>query len=85
MSGVMSVHRMAACGITVGLGSDVSGGYSPSMLDCIRQAIIASKVKRIEDGTSPPLTYKHGLSVVAGISPAITERQGRRKKERKKA
>jgi cytosine/adenosine deaminase-related metal-dependent hydrolase len=43
-SGVLNVHGCLEEGIKVGLGTDVAGGYSPSMLDAIRQSIIASKV-----------------------------------------
>lgn len=35
-------------GIKVGLGTDVSGGHHPSMLDAIRSAITASKVLQIQ-------------------------------------
>jgi guanine deaminase len=41
-SGVMDVKRALAHGVNVGLGTDVSGGYSPSMLNAIRTTIIAS-------------------------------------------
>jgi len=43
-SGVLNVRRLLQQGIKVGLGTDVAGGYSPSILDSIRNAIIASKV-----------------------------------------
>ncbi|KAJ5071059.1 guanine deaminase [Anaeramoeba ignava] len=42
-SGVLHLKKLLRNGIKVGFGTDVSGGYSPSMMDCIRQAIIASK------------------------------------------
>ncbi|KAG7394334.1 hypothetical protein PHYBOEH_005293 [Phytophthora boehmeriae] len=51
-SGVLNVRRLLREGIKVGLGTDVSGGYSPSMLDSIRQAIIASKLVSIGNGSS---------------------------------
>jgi cytosine/adenosine deaminase-related metal-dependent hydrolase len=47
-SGVLNVHGCLEEGIKVGLGTDVAGGYSPSMLDAIRQSIIASKVVLFE-------------------------------------
>ncbi|CAM9426790.1 unnamed protein product, partial [Hapterophycus canaliculatus] len=40
--------------LQVGLGTDVAGGYSASMLDCIRQTMVATNVigmKPDEDGT----------------------------------
>lgn len=43
-SGVMKVRQLLRAGLRVGLGTDVSGGYSVCMLDAMRQAIIASKV-----------------------------------------
>eukprot|EP00968_Pinguiococcus_pyrenoidosus_P002100 scaffold109_cov252-Pinguiococcus_pyrenoidosus.AAC.85 len=50
-SGILSVRRMLADGVKVGLGTDVAGGYSPSILDALRQAIIASKtVMAAEEG-----------------------------------
>jgi guanine deaminase len=39
------LHSHTHAGLKVGLGTDVAGGYSPSMLNCIRQTIIASKSK----------------------------------------
>ncbi|GMF26452.1 unnamed protein product [Phytophthora lilii] len=51
-SGVLNVRRLLQQGVKVGLGTDVSGGYSPSMLDAIRQAVIASKLVSIINGSS---------------------------------
>lgn len=45
MSGVADVRRLLDKGVKVGLGTDVSGGYSPSMLNAIRNAIIASSAQ----------------------------------------
>lgn len=42
-SGIMPLRRYLDRGIKVGLGTDVSGGYSCSILDAMRQAIIAAK------------------------------------------
>ncbi|KAJ3019660.1 UNVERIFIED_CONTAM: hypothetical protein HDU68_010575 [Siphonaria sp. JEL0065] len=50
-SGALNVRRMLDEGMKVGLGSDVAGGYSPSMLDAIRQAITASKMVSIGQGS----------------------------------
>ncbi|POM78032.1 Guanine deaminase [Phytophthora palmivora] len=54
-SGVLNVRRLLQEGIKVGLGTDVSGGYSPSMLDAIRQAVIASKLVSIGNGSAEAL------------------------------
>jgi len=43
-SGVMDVRLFMADGIRVGLGTDVAGGHSASMLDCMRQSLVASRV-----------------------------------------
>jgi len=43
-SGVCPVRRLINHGITVGMGTDISGGYSPSMLAAIRDTITASQV-----------------------------------------
>ncbi|KAJ3114747.1 hypothetical protein HK100_001566 [Physocladia obscura] len=50
-SGVLNVRRLLNEGVKVGLGTDVSGGYSPSILDAIRQAITASKMVSIGLGS----------------------------------
>ncbi|CEP14878.1 hypothetical protein [Parasitella parasitica] len=46
-SGVCDVRRFLAKGIKVGLGTDVAGGFSPSMLDAIRSTFFASKTQKI--------------------------------------
>eukprot|EP00903_Cladosiphon_okamuranus_P022459 g20657.t1 len=65
MSGVANVRRYLKEGIKVGLGTDVAGGYSASMLDCIRQTMIATNVvgmKPDEDGvTWKPLSYQEAF------------------------
>ncbi|KAJ3276935.1 hypothetical protein HK104_003559 [Borealophlyctis nickersoniae] len=43
-SGVLNVRRLFEEGVKVGLGTDVAGGYSSSIMDAMRQAVIASKV-----------------------------------------
>mmetsp|Transcript_5853 Transcript_5853/g.10543 ORF Transcript_5853/g.10543 Transcript_5853/m.10543 type:complete len:155 (-) Transcript_5853:61-525(-) len=39
-----SIARCRRLGVKVGLGTDVAGGYSPSMLSAIRNAVITHKV-----------------------------------------
>lgn len=43
-SGICPVRTFLDEGITVGLGTDVSGGYSPSILEAARQACLASRL-----------------------------------------
>jgi len=71
-SGVASVGRWLDMGIKVGLGTDVSGGFSPSLLTEIRHASIASKVRAMMDAPTPtsestpsesPFTSAQGLPV----------------------
>ncbi|KAH9081326.1 hypothetical protein LEN26_021368 [Aphanomyces euteiches] len=56
-SGVLNVRRLIKEGVKVGLGTDVSAGYSTSMLDAIRHAVIASKVTSMTSPEDAPLTY----------------------------
>ncbi|CAI5724695.1 unnamed protein product [Hyaloperonospora brassicae] len=60
-SGVLNVRRLLREGVKVGLGTDVSGGYSPSMLDAIRQAVTASKMVSIGNGS---VGDEHELAVL---------------------
>src|SRR6202035_3887269 len=39
-SGTAKVRKLLEKGIEVGLGTDMSGGYSPSILEAIRQALL---------------------------------------------
>jgi guanine deaminase len=43
-SGLAPVRFMLDQGVTVGLGTDVSGGYSPSILEAARQASLVSRL-----------------------------------------
>ncbi len=43
-SAVAPVQRFRRQGIRVGLGTDISGGYSPSMYESIRQAVLVSRL-----------------------------------------
>lgn len=48
---VFPLRRFLDRGVRVGLGTDISGGYSPQLLDNARQAMIASRL--LESGTDP--------------------------------
>ena len=43
-SAVAPIRRFREQGIEVGLGTDISGGYSPSMYENIRQAVLVSRL-----------------------------------------
>lgn len=64
-NGIANVRRYLAEGIKVGLGTDVAGGYSCSMLDCIRQTMVATNVCGLhpdEDGTVwNPLSFQESF------------------------
>jgi guanine deaminase len=47
-NGVLPVHYLLAAGNRLGLGSDISGGYTPSLYHNIRQAVKSSRM--LEDG-----------------------------------
>ena len=68
MSGIADVRMYKEEGIEVGLGTDVAGGYSPSMLDSIRQTITASRCLELQyRGSTPasspyvPLNYREAF------------------------
>ena len=50
---VIPVAHFHEKGIDIGLGSDVSGGFSPSLFDNARQAVMSSRM--LEDGVNPAL------------------------------
>jgi guanine deaminase len=58
LSGFCPVRRLLAGGVKVGLGTDCSGGYSSSILETMRHAIISSKCMKIQDPSYEQLTYK---------------------------
>lgn len=52
-SSVLPVREFHGKGVCIGLATDVSGGYSPSMYAAIRQAVISSRM--LETGVDPSL------------------------------
>jgi guanine deaminase len=64
-SGVMDVRTFLGEGINVALGTDVAGGYSPSMLDALRQCIVASRVKSFDHRQA---AWVAAMSVAATVS-----------------
>ena len=51
---VFPLHRMLTRGVHVGLGTDIAGGASPSILENARHAVIASRI--LETGVDPTLS-----------------------------
>lgn len=61
-SGVMDIRKHIAAGVKMSIGTDVAGGHSPSMLDAIRQSIVASTVTSFNVGQEyKPLTYQEAF------------------------
>lgn len=50
-SSVLPLHDFSEAGVNIGLATDVSGGYSPSMYQAIRQAVISSRM--LQEGVDP--------------------------------
>lgn len=50
---VIPIAKFARMGVDIGLGSDISGGFSPSLYDNSRQAVMSSRM--LEDGVNPNL------------------------------
>lgn len=62
LSGLMCVKRALDANVKVGLGTDVSGGYSPSMLDSIRHCLTTSAaLKSTHEGYGDALTWKEAF------------------------
>ncbi|XP_060078633.1 guanine deaminase-like [Ylistrum balloti] len=58
-SGLLDVKGCFEDDIAVGLGTDISGGYSPSIMDAMRTAISTSNTIAMQRGPSyTPLDYK---------------------------
>ena len=77
-SGVLNVRELLQSGIKVGLGTDISGGYSPSMYNALRNAIISSTVIFDHNKNFNYLSYEEafylatmGGARVLGISDSV--------------
>lgn len=51
---VLPVSHLQNIGVEIGLDTDLSGGFSPSLYDNIRQAVMSSRM--LEDGVNPRLS-----------------------------
>ncbi|CCX08320.1 hypothetical protein FPQ18DRAFT_320122 [Pyronema domesticum] len=60
-SGCAKVKALMQEGIKVGLGTDMSGGYSPSILESVRQATLVSNVVALTDGPGAKLSMAEAL------------------------
>ncbi|KAF2760983.1 guanine deaminase [Pseudovirgaria hyperparasitica] len=60
-SGCCPVRDLIERGIDVGLGTDVSGGFSPSILEMVRQTVWVSRHLAMTDGDQAKLTHEEAL------------------------
>jgi guanine deaminase len=60
-SGCATIRKYLNSGISVGLGTDVSGGFSPSILETVRQAIWVSRYVAMNDGDHAKLSTEECL------------------------
>ncbi|KAA0716974.1 Guanine deaminase [Triplophysa tibetana] len=72
-SGILNVRNVLNHKVKLGLGTDVAGGYSPSILDAIRRALDTSKVLTIQDPDHQTLTFEEAFRLATlGGSEALS-------------
>ncbi|KAH8601657.1 hypothetical protein B0O99DRAFT_607086 [Bisporella sp. PMI_857] len=60
-SGTAKVRMLLEKGIEIGLGTDMSGGYSPSILEAVRQALLVSRHVAMEGDDNAKLSIEEVL------------------------
>lgn len=60
-SGAARVRKLLDSNVTVGLGTDMSGGYSASILETARQAVLVSRHVAMEEGDAAKLSVEEAL------------------------
>ncbi|NWS02771.1 GUAD deaminase, partial [Motacilla alba] len=71
-SGVLNVQKVLEHNVKLGLGTDVAGGYSTSMLDAIRKTMVASNSLQINKVNETGLTLKEAFQLATlGGSQAL--------------
>ncbi|XP_043967087.1 guanine deaminase [Gambusia affinis] len=78
-SGVLNVRKVLNHKVKLGLGTDMAGGYSPSILDAVRRALDSSKVLTIQDPEHKTLSFEEVFRLATlGGSQALSldERTG---------
>ncbi|XP_029859879.1 guanine deaminase isoform X1 [Aquila chrysaetos chrysaetos] len=71
-SGILNVQMVLKHNVKLGLGTDVAGGYSASMLDAIRKTMIASNSLEINKVNETGLTLKEAFQLATlGGSQAL--------------
>ncbi|XP_033296071.1 guanine deaminase isoform X1 [Orcinus orca] len=76
-SGLLNVPEVLKHGVKIGLGTDVAGGYSSSMLDAIRRAVMVSNVLSVNKINAKSLTLKEvfRLATLGGSQALGLDRQ----------
>ncbi|XP_051552464.1 guanine deaminase-like [Myxocyprinus asiaticus] len=57
-SGLLNVRNVLNHKVKLGLGTDIAGGYSPSILDAMRRTLDTSKALTIQDPQHQTLTFE---------------------------
>ncbi|NXH43880.1 GUAD deaminase, partial [Dicaeum eximium] len=71
-SGVLNVQKVLEHNVKLGLGTDVAGGYSTSMLDAIRKTMMASNSLQINKVNETGLTLEEAFQLATlGGSQAL--------------
>lgn len=60
-SGIAPVRKYWEYGLSIGLGTDIAGGFSLSMFRAIQDAISVSKLYWRQDGTKKPLCFSEAF------------------------
>ncbi|KAL8203266.1 UNVERIFIED_CONTAM: hypothetical protein K2H54_046302, partial [Gekko kuhli] len=72
-SGFLNVNKVLKYNVKLGLGTDVAGGYSASMFDAIRKALIVSNTLKINKENEDGLTLKEVFQLATlGGSQVLT-------------
>jgi len=75
-SGLCNVQRLRKAGVKVGLGTDCSGGYSPSMINALRQAVTASNALNITKVVEEPISFSDALYLATRGGAQLLDRDG---------
>ncbi|KAM9508878.1 guanine deaminase isoform 4-T4 [Guaruba guarouba] len=71
-SGVLNVQKVLKNNVKLGLGTDIAGGYSASMLDAIRKAMMASNGLQVNKVNETGLTLEEAFQLATlGGSQAL--------------
>ncbi|XP_072520891.1 guanine deaminase [Salminus brasiliensis] len=72
-SGMLNVRNVLNHNVKLGLGTDVAGGYSPSILDALRRAMDTSRFLSMQDAKLQTLTFDEAFRLATlGGSEALS-------------